>query len=369
MGTDKYWEEKNRVDRFTFEMIDPFNLDISRGFLDNVIAGQSSITFGYDTDTRVSAKITAVNHNYIDYSLIRIHHYWDNSWGGFHEELGTFFVSSRSISSNHVNEETFSLTSMLDRISEDALPYNYPIPSGRTAHAVLKDLLDKFDVAYSLPSSLPNKAYTSTVMYEVGESVLSVIFDVASEANLRIDVNGHGTVIFSEYVPPSSKTSVFDFNDKNGTINGAISINNNPFESVNRVVVVSKNNDEEEAIGYYDVSNSSRVSFNNLGRRNTAVEHVDDLTNFSTDGARTRAKSLLSNYEQNPFEFSFNGIYAGLKPGDVVTVGYPGKVIVNGMNDYLITADNYNYAKASIRNMELSLAPGMLCDYTCKEVM
>lgn len=343
------WYDKTRQDRFIFEMVDPFDLDKSRGYLDNVIVDSCQITQGYYTDTRISAKLEVADHNYIDYSLIRIHHYVDNE--SFHEELGTFFVASRTRDENQTNKESFTLTSMLDRISDDVLTYNYVVAQNKTAHEVLKDLFEKFSVPYSLEPGINNKTYTSSTVYEVGSSVLSTIFDIASDAKLRIDVNGHGVAIVTNYVEPKSKTSVFDFNFQNGTINGEVSKSNNPFDAVNRVLVVSSQSDQS-AIGYSDVDEASKIAYGKLGRRNVSVEQISDLSPFSNAGATEKAKTLMGDYEQDPAEYTFSGLYFPSNVGEVVT----------------IALRNGEPVKAMVKNRDINLSAGMICDYTLKEV-
>lgn len=342
------WMDRSRIDRFTYEMIDPFNIDTSRGYLENVVSSSTMITHGYYTDTRVSAKITVADHNYIPYSLIRIHHYVDDE--NFHEELGTFFVSSISSSTEYVKEDTFNLVSMINRISDDVLPWNYSIGMNKSALNAIKDLFSKFGVSYSILAGCGDKVYSSAVVYGVGESVLSTIFELASFCGNRLGVNGHGTLTLSPYSVPSSKTPVFEFNDHNGTVIGAITKNNNPFDSVNRVVVSAEKN-EQKVTGYADVDNASAIAYSKLGRRKAVIETVNELSPFNGSQASLKAKSLLASYEQDPAEYSFQGIYTNLNPGDVVTIGIDGQ-----------------YKKAMIKNKEFTLDPGMACSYTCKEV-
>lgn len=340
------WTDKTRRDRFIFEMVDPFDLDSSRGYLKNVIEGSGRITQGYYTDTRVSATIEVADHNYVDYSLIRIHHYVDSMSENYHNELGTFFVSSRTEVDNQTNKETFNLTSMLDRISEDALPYNYVISKGKTAHEVLKDLFGKFNVAYSIASDASNKTYTSTVVYEVGSSVLSTILEIADEAKLRVDVNGHGVVTVSNYVTPSSKTPIFEFNKSNGTIVGPVTKTNNAFDAVNRVIVTSSK-DDKTVVGYADVEDSSKIAYSKLGRRNASVEQISDLSPFTDQQAKNEAQKSIKDFDQDPSEYTFQGLYFPSNTGEAILI---------------------NDVKTMLQTRDINLSAGMVCDYTLKEV-
>lgn len=343
------WTDKTRKDRFVYEMVDPFDLDSSRGYLDNVVAGSPQITQGYYTDTRISASLEVADHNYVDYSLIRIHHYVDEE--NYHKELGTFFVASRSRTDNQTNKESFEMTSMLDRISDDVLTSNYTIAKNKTAQDVLKDLFNRYSVPYTIQSGSKNKTYTSTTVYEVGSSVLSTVFDISSDAGLRIDLDGHGRVLVSNYIEPKSKTPIFDFNFQNGSIIGEVTKTNNPFDATNRVLVVASQNDSK-AMGYADVESSSKISYSRLGRRNTSVNQISNLSPFSNTGATNKAKSLIKDYEQDPAEYTFQGLYFPANVGDTVTIALrDGKQV-----------------KAMIKNRDFDLSSGMVCSYTLKEV-
>lgn len=342
------WTDKTREDSFIFEMLDPFDIESSRGYLEGVVSGSPSLTFGYYTDTRISGSLESINSNYIDYSLIRIYHIVRN-WG-YKNELGTFFVSNKDGAHNQAYKRSFDLVSMLCRVSDDALPYNFVIQQGATAKETLLRLFSDYGMSCTI-NATNDKQYSSSVVYEVGENVLSVMMDIANDANLRLELNGHGTVLVTNYQSPSkSQGSVFDFADDNGTISGDITETNDWFGTVNRVIV-SSDQDEQTVSGFADRDSSSKVSYNNLGRRNAAVESVTDLTPFTNDGASSKASSLLGTYEEDPTEWTFEGIYIPYEIGSIVTL------TLKGVTRY-----------AMIKNKTVKLQPGMLTGYTLKEV-
>lgn len=349
------WMDKKREDVFSYEMVDPFSLDSTRGYLDGVISGSPSLTFGYDTNTRVSGSLEAIPKNYVDYSLIRIYH--DVPKWGYHNELGTFFVSDRNGSyGQRTYKRTFNLTSMLDRISEDALVNNFCIAQDQNAHQMLTNLLNLYAVPFTMDSYLNNKVYTGAIVYEVGENVLETVLDIAAEANIDVNVNGHGTVILSNHVIPSkTSTPVFYFGDNNGTIDGEISENIDLFGTVNRVVAYSsktENDNEMMVSGYADRSTDSISSYNKLGRRNTAVESISDLEPFSNEGARSQANNILiAEHDDTPIEYTFSGLYIPYDTGSVIS----------------LTIDNVEHI-CTIKNKNVKLQPGMITSYTVREV-
>lgn len=375
------WTDKTREDRFLFEMVDPFNLDVTRGELDNVVTGSGSLTFGYDTDTKVSGTLKAVNSNYIHGSLIRIHHAVDEY--GYRNELGTFFVSDINNSSLYAQEKTFTLVSMLARISEDLLVSNYVIGAGSTMLNALKTLLTKYSVAYSVLPGCGDKKVTKAIVYEVGENVLDVAIELAEACRCRLDVNGHGVVtITPENVAFSSMTSVFEFNDHNGTVTGPIEISDNPFSATTRVIVTSEKTEKQTyketytvkvkkngktvtekrtrektksvkktTNGFADIAASHSLSYNNLGRRKTEIYNEKEISPFNGSQAANVAKGILNTLEKDPTQYSFQGIYTEYIPGTVITVG-----------------ENNRYHKAVILNKSFNLDPGMVTSYTCEGV-
>lgn len=343
------WLDKTREDVFTYEMIDPFNLTAVRGYLDGVVNNSGSITYGYYTDTRVSGTLDTIESNYIDNSLIRIIHSVPK-WG-YQNNLGTFFVSNNHGAYNQAYKRSYDLVSMLCRVSDDALTNNFCIAAKSTGQAALKRLFSTFAISYVTNSPLNNKLYTQSVLYEVGSNALDTIMNIAIDSGLRLDVRGDGYVTVNNYeYPTTSNTPVFTFADYNGTINGDITVTNNPFDSVNRVIVTSDKN-EKTVSGFADRASSSRVAYSKLGRRNTAVESITDLTPFTASTASTKAKSLLTTYEEDPTEYSFQGVYVPYLPGCNVIMSIRG-------NDKIVM----------MTNKTVHLGPGMITDYTLREI-
>lgn len=349
------WLDKTREDTFFYEMVDPFSLDASRGYLEGVISGSPSLTFGYDTDTRVSGSLEAIPKNYIDYSLIRIYHEV-KEWG-YTNELGTFFVSDRNGTYNYKTyKRNFNLSSMLCRVSDDALISNFCIPNGSSAKQMLINLLNTFNVPYTMESNVNDRVYTGAIVYEIGENALSTMLEIASEANLEINVNGHGiTTITNSINPTATTTPVFYFADNDGSIDGDITETIDYFGVVNRVIVHSdktENDNTTTVSGFADRDANSIASYNKLGRRNTAVESITDLEPFTDQNATNQASSLLINDNEDATrEFSFDGVYIPNDTGSVIS---------------LMIEDQEHIC--TIKNKTVKLQPGMMTSYTVKEV-
>ena len=68
------WTDRSIPDEVHVMMVDPHNLDIVRGELKNLVLSDCSVSYGYNTDTRTSAKLATLGSNYIDNSWLRIIH-------------------------------------------------------------------------------------------------------------------------------------------------------------------------------------------------------------------------------------------------------------------------------------------------------
>lgn len=343
------WMDAKRQDRFAFEQVDPNDLDAPRGWLDGVVLRDCGITQGYYTDMRESATVVAVDPGYIENSLIRIHHYVD-AWD-YHAELGTFFVESiePTVSDGH-EAVSFSLVSMMARVSDDRLVAHYPIPQGRYALTALRDLAGRYGVDLSIAGNCPDSRYSKTALYEFGESVMTVFFEVADKSGARLGVSGHGAMTAERYVAPSARTPVFEFSDTNGTIVGKVKITSDFFSSTNRTGVIAKQG-EAEVMGYADLQSSSLMSRSRRGRRVTVTYNDDELSPFTRAAAARVARSYLDEDAGEDREYEFDGVYVPMRDGDAATVVLAGVA-----------------HKCMLKTRDVPLSPGMVCSYVFKEV-
>lgn len=345
------WLDKSRLDRFTFEMVDPNDINSSRGFIDGVITSECSIDFGYYTDTRVSATLKAVESNYIENSLIRIRHFVDDA--GFSEELGTFFVKSIDGSSDPGSTvDTFSLMSMMTRISDDKFVKNYSIAKNAYAKTLLAQLFKDFGCDCSMLASCGDKRYGDTKVYDYGQGVLSVAFDLCSDIGARMDVDGHGRIVVSPYVAPSSKTATASFTEDNGTVIGHISKSDDLYSTINRYGVVYKDSEKDKQYqGYADVASTSKMSRGRRGRRVTEIETLNELSPASNRGATAQSKIKLAENDDRTVEYGFDSIYFPREMVDIANIEYNGET-----------------NKCMLKSRTVKLSPGMPCTNTYKEV-
>lgn len=346
------WEDTTRVDRFSFELVDPFNLDMSRGVLDGVVTDDCSITLGYYTDTRISASIRVVGGGYVPNSLVRIHHYVD-AWG-YHNELGTFFVvgTRASSSSDGADATEFDLASMLSRVSDDKLESHFSIAARANSNDVLAELFRRYNVDFRIDPSAVNKRYDSVKLYKRGESVLSVVFDICDNAGNRLDVDGHGIAVVSRYLAAGEREPSFAYRAdvRNSLIVGEIEESSDFYSTPNRAVVEFVDGDYEVG-GVADVAASAATAYGKRGRRVTEFATLDDLEPRSVGQAAARARERLDGLDDVQVELALRSLYVPLNSGEVA-------LILQGGRE----------RACMLKNRDVSLAPGMECSDTWKVV-
>lgn len=345
------WKDTTRLDRFAFEMLDPNDLSTSRGLLDGVVPRDSRLIFNYYSDTRVSGNLKVVSGNYVEDSLIRIHHYVD-AWD-YHDELGTFFVNrDEAVSKSGAEVVNMKLSSMLTRISADRFTWHYAIPAMRYSKAVLADVFDRFGVDFSIAASCSNARYGTAKIYEIGDDVLSAVFDVCDMMGARLDVDGRGVATVEPYIAPSAKSPsvVYDASAPDSIMYGEAKVTSDYFSVPNRAVAVYKDGDVEVS-GYADVPSTSRMSRGRRGRRVTEVIDLDELSPATSAQAAQVARQRLEGIDDEQVEIEFDAFYAPMRTGDVATVRI-------GSKQY----------KAMLKARDVKLAPGMPTSNTFKVV-
>lgn len=349
--SDVDWTSNTRYDRIEFEQVDPNDLDFVREELTGVDLRQSSLSFGYYTDTRVSGSLFFVNSNYIEGSLIRIHHYVD-VWD-YHQELGTFFVGNNSFDyAQGINTNSVDLLSALYGMQVEDWAWHYVISSGRYTKSVIQDMLDICGRPGIISESVSNVKFASAIIYEFGENSLASLYDVCSKSNARVDVDGHGRVIINPYVEPKALTPqwTWDFNSINSTITSPITVSNNRLDLPGRVSVIYKNGDTEIA----SVADASTASFGHPGRRGyrkTDTYSLSEMYPVTKSRADELAADLLKESSSPIIEYEFSSLYCPCKIGDGCLLSF---------------ADETK--TCFVKNIEVSFKPGLEIKVLLKEV-
>lgn len=334
------WTNTKRKDRFTYELVDPNNLEATRGYIDGVTS--CKITFGYYTDTRISGSLTAygIRDQWRENSLIRVHHFVDGS--DFHEEICTCFVSELGDGWEH-NTDSFDmqLKSMLWRLEDDLLTSNLTLAKGSYAKKALQDIFNSCGAAYSIDSDVGNHQYGKATVYEAGKSRLSTAFDLCDTLGARLEVDGHGTIRVRKYVAPSQKPSRGIIDGE--MIYGSIDRTDN-FATVPNVILVTHKKGDKTIVGRAEVSGASNMAYAKRGRRVVELHEESDMKPETAKRANELAKKYLDN-NGSIVTYSMNQLYQPIDTGDV----------------YMLRFSDADH-RCMLQTRDLDIGTGMLCN-------
>lgn len=235
------WSDPKRTDVIRFQMVDPNNLDEVYGDMEDVQLGSSPITYGYYADTRYSSKISFLaDNNYVDKAWIRIIHEVPSE--GYFEELGTFIPTSPAVEYGGAVKKSLTLQSPLWGLSNDLVTKAFSVGKNCSILSAIKRVCETCNRPYLLQN--PNDCLTSqSIVYEAGESYLTVLFDLASAAGNRLDVDGHGRITLSpmpdfRYLSPLWELDADD--SRSMIVQGTVKMESESDEIPNRVLVICK---------------------------------------------------------------------------------------------------------------------------------
>ena len=171
---------------------------------------------------------------------------------------GTYAITS--INASHKQGETSVAVEASDKFSilegaDGLLETSYTIPVGSEIHEVIRDLLrtpkgngeplDPFDVIYH--SAFKGKTTQATITKETGDTVGSIILDLATQLNAEVfyDIEGHLNVIpINSVTDDQDKTIIYHFYDEIGGVEG-LDLSFDLNEIVNRIIVIGSTNNSE----------------------------------------------------------------------------------------------------------------------------
>lgn len=288
------WSDQRRIDEIHVYMIDPHNLDIVLGELEGVILSESSVSYGYYTDTRVTAKLATLESNYISGAWLRI----VAKTGDVERELGTFVLESPP----EVREKSgakvysYSLQSVLWALSNDIYFANITLNSGCYTFDAFLQLCRIVSKSGVVLSGARNYRYENAKVFEAGETLLSFLFDICDTSNNRLDVDGHGRITIAPYIPPGQITPswTIDKDDpKTLLLSDEISESVSNDRIPSRTVVIATNGDQEY-IGYAERDASSPYSGQARGYTVTEKYQVSDINPASNAQAAVLARKYLA---------------------------------------------------------------------------
>lgn len=267
---------------------------------------------------------------------------------------GTYAITS--ISSTHKQGETNVAVEMSDKFSilegsDGLLDTSYTIPVGSEIHEVIRDLLktpkgngdplDPLDVIYN--SAFKGKTTQATITKETGDTVGSIILDLATQLNAEVfyDIEGHLNVVpINSVTDDQDKTIIYHFYDEIGGIEG-LDLSFDLSGVVNRIIVIGSTNNNEtyRAVAVNDNAGSP-LCYQRIGYRTASPINDSNIT------------SQILAQERADYELRQKLI---VKSSSTVTVRYNPLLLVNNL--VTITDDFYglNQVRFLIQGISLAL--------------
>ena len=314
------WKNQRRKDKISAVMVDPHNLDSTRGELENLILEGSSISYSYDADTRVTAKLKTFGSNYIPGSWIRIIHSVGNE---YKNELGTFVLQNNP-GYTYENNQTiyeYTLQSVLWGLSNDYTSSHFSIGEGAYSLAVFDKICSICEKTGVHNPGTRNYRYNNSKVYPIGDSYLSFLFDICDSSNNRLDVDGHGRITISPYIVPSEISPAWEVDslDENTLlISDAIDFSSSSENVPGRAIVIYTNGDAEMS-ATADVPMSSQFSFEQRGYTIAKTYQINDLENPTKTQLSKMAENYL-NESQMINEINPSFLYFPCKCGETINL-------------------------------------------------
>lgn len=276
--------------------VDPHNIDSVRCEIDRLQQG-GHITWGYDSDTRVSAEISVLDPEIPDGSWIRL----VVKAPDYSEELGTFAISH--IQREEVGEGsllwTYTLQSVLWMLSEDRGGYHYCVGSGVKTQVAIARVCDICGKRYRFLPGMRDTASGSATVYEMGDTFLHILFDLCDKSNNRLDVDGHGRVTVEAYTEPSKRSPSIEIDERDSrsiVLDSGLTEDDGTGEAYNRTVVHYKGRpegaDEDVEITALSDFAGGALSSNVRGYTRAQIHEVNDMSPVT----QARANQLLAEY-------------------------------------------------------------------------
>ncbi len=188
-------------------------------------------------------------------------------------------------------------------------------------------LMDMTKMQY-VTSNAQNHKFGSTAIYEAGDSLSTILFELSSGYN-RMDNDGHGRVVLSRYTAPSKKTAsrTIDGDDVKGLSAAPYERNRNDWENPGRAVVTATTQVTKKGktmqkviVGYYDAPSGHKTSINTRGY---LIGRTDTYSGTSKNPTKAELNAVAKTNWENAQkdtggEWTFSSIFMDYHAGEVV---------------------------------------------------
>lgn len=312
------WRDPARRDEVRFQMVDPNNLDNVYGDLTDVQLGSSSITYGYFADTRYSSGISFLkSSNYVENAWVRIIH--DVPAAGYSNELGTFIPTSPVETRQGSIIVELDLQSPLWGLKDDLLTSKLSIGKKSSMLSAISKVCTNHHRPYLFEN--PNDIISdNSIVYDVGESALSVLHDLCNQSGNRLDLDGHGRIVIAPVIDSSSLTPTYtlDYDDpRSMIIEDSVKMESQIADIPSRAIVVNG-----DTVGYADLNDG--VPYSAAQRGYVLASKYEDKSATTQAKAEAIAARNLRSFSTSTI-WSMDCLYFPCKCGDNITFVYEGK--------------------------------------------
>ena len=291
------WKDPRVEHEWEFLQVDPHNLNSIRGELTGVVLGGCSLSFGYETETRVSAKIKVAESDYIEDSWIRI---VDTIPGtDYREEIGTFIVSGITGDSVNAGLHTieYELQSVIWTLKEDYCGGHWTIGKGAYALTALETVASLCEKSFRKKAGALDYRYGASKVYDRGTSYLSIMKDICTVSGNYLSIDGHGCITVEPYIALASRGVRWELDatsERSMIIDEGIERSSTLYDMESRAIVIYSG-DNREIVAQADVRPSSRASPQRRGYTRAKVYNISDLQPQTQVAAQALADKYAAN--------------------------------------------------------------------------
>lgn len=312
--------------------VDPHTLAV-RQEIQGVELSSSNLTWGYYTDTRTSGSLQVKDSNHIAHSLIRII-YSIPEWN-YSRTLGTYVVTNDDSERNKGSWiTTYELHSALTMIEKDYIPCHYVAGKGGKAKDLMSKMIKGVPRPFYFLDSAKDYTFKENKIYELGDSVLSDIFDMCDLSNNYLNVDGNGYITIGAYANPSTITSSWNLSvtDSKTLLLDGISRSSDHLSMPTRAIVTYKGSEQYkegettktrdvEIVAYADAtSGETRAA---RGYEVAEVHTLQNLDPTTKAAAQSWANKYLTLDHTPSYEWTIKSLYMPMEIGQTCTITFP----------------------------------------------
>lgn len=315
------WTASDAANSFEYELVDPFELDTSWGWLDGATGGR--ITESYRGDYRSTAVVEIDGEQPPSAALVRVWHVASSDGEELREEMGTFSQGAPSLtyrSGRMVG--SVPLYSAMWRLAQDVRPSAASYPAGTPVAAHFEQIVTEAGCTPWLhPSIDADAGFPSGHTWAGGESVLTECHACADALGGMVGVDAHGRVTIEPYQLPSARADSFSIDPSSALVErSGVAVTAADWANC---AVVTAEVGEEEYVGVAKVDESHPLHMRRTGYWKTDYLSMSDPPEDGVQEAvDAKAASRLAQLANASAVYSADMLYLPVRCGEVGTFWY-----------------------------------------------